>query len=345
MRLRAGLRGAARGFGPAYGAASRVKAAITENRAMRDAPRQIAKLAGISNPFFVVGVPGSLHIIDLCLACVPSDIDVILVSNAMEAWEQRWAAQNLNVRSVVTLGSRLEHGRVLDLLLDHFRAPFGILDYDCFVFNPSYFHRLTSIAPRSMLNALFQFRGPGPGIEFPETFMLFFNSPVVRSLRRRYRASCRQVAYSQLPGGIRKRLAVVGIDATHMPEGYKSIFDTLRLVLALGMAEGHQCNFVERFTASSMPLDQIFHVGAVAYGDDARMAGASRWNLRGAYFWRRALECHEDADLRRRYRAKFGDISASQLLADSQFSRYVKPEFLSFVERVVNRESPPFRSS
>jgi len=300
-------------------------------------------LAGTRNPFFVVGMPGSVHVLDLCLRFVPPDVDVILVSNAMEGWEQRWAATNLGVRSIVTVESGVAHGRVLDLLFDHFHAPFGILDYDCFVMNPSLFHRLMSLRPRAMVNALFRYRSPGLSVVFPETFVLFFNAGVMKSLRTKYGVSCMPVRFGDLSRKIRERLAVLGIDEQHMPEDYKAIFDTLRLIQALGMADGYECDFVSETSADAMPSNEAFHVGAVGQGHHVDVT--SGWNLRGAYFWRRALECCGDDEVRRRYSDKYGNATASQLLVGSRFARRIGVEFRDLVERIVNKKSPPLRGA
>jgi hypothetical protein len=261
----------------------------------------------------------------------------------LDNWEQQWAREHLKAQSTITLGSTVHHGAVLDLLFDQLTQPFGILDYDCFVFDPSLFHRLTPLAPRSLLNALFAYVNPVSGLEVPETFALFFNTSVVRSLRRKYRVSCDLARYSRLSARIRSRLAEIGVDELHPPEDYKRIFDTFRLLLCLGYADGYVCNFVEKFPAQPVPRTDIFHVGGVS-GAIRPNCTPTNWELRGSYFWRRALEAHADEALRRRYSDRYGNLKARQLLADNPGARErFGAEFIDFVERIVHRESPPFQ--
>jgi hypothetical protein len=306
------------------------------------ARRQLPKLSGIVNPFFVVGLPGCLHVADLCFQCIPDGINSVLVSNGLENWEQQWAREHLKAQSTITLGPTVRHGAVLDLLFDHLSQPFGILDYDCFVFDPAFFHRLTPLAPRSLSNALFKYVNPVSGLEVPETFALFFNTPVIRLLRRRYRVSCDEARYSRLSARVRSRLAEIGIDEHHPPEANKRFFDTFRLLLCLGYADGYACSFVGESPAQPVQRRGVFHVGGVGGGIRSNCT-ATNWELRGSYFWRRALEAHPDEALRRRYSGRYGDLTARQLLADNSGARErIGAEFIDFAERIVQRESPPF---
>ena len=303
---------------------------------------QLLKLSGIVNPFFVVGLPGCLHVVDLCFKCIPDGVNSVFVSNGLGNWEQQWAKEHLSAQSTITLGSTLQHGAVIDLLFDQLTQPFGILDYDCFVFDPSLFRRLTPLPPRSLLNALFTYVNPVSRLEVPETFALFFNTSIIRSLRRRYRVSCDVARFPRLSARVRARLAEIGVDELHPPEDYKRFLDTFRLLLCLGYADGYVCNFLEKYPAQPIPRKDIFHVGGVS-GVSRPNCIATNWGLRGSYFWRRALEAHPDEALRRCYSGRYGGLTARQLLADNPGSRErIGAEFIDFAERVVHRESPPF---
>ena len=327
-------------LGPAYVAAGSCGGRIRGSIEIGIARRQLTRLPRLTQPFFIIGIPGSLHIVDLCLHCVPSSTNIILVSNGLDGWEQEWAKDHLRVQSIITLKSKAEHGRVLDLLFDSLAVPFGILDYDCFVFNPSYFARMTCLAPQSLLNALFIYRNPNRDIVIPHTVFLFFNAQAVRMLRRKYRVSCRQVNYAQLSRRVRSRLSTIGIDEFHYPEGQKRYFDTFRLLVCLGYTEGYLCDFLEEFQAASAPGKDLFHVGGASHPNSS----GDPWLLRGSYFWRRALEVHPDDELRRRYLERYGDTTAGQLLADNPGAReLVGPGFFEFVERIVHRETPPYQ--
>jgi len=44
---------------------------------------------------------------------------------------------------------------VIDLLLDNINRPFGIMDYDCFIFDPLIFTRLHDVSEKTLVNAVF----------------------------------------------------------------------------------------------------------------------------------------------------------------------------------------------
>ena len=175
----------------------------------------------ISDPFFIVSIPGSLHIVELCLRFVPASINVVLVANSLDPWEQRWAEENLKVNGILKIKSCVRHGTVLNILFNMINKPFGILDYDCFIFNQTLFSRLITLDRESAGNGLFKYTNPELNLDYPETFALFFNTEIIRKIIKDYQISCNQYHFFQLSNRIRQRLSGIGIDETHYPETFK----------------------------------------------------------------------------------------------------------------------------
>jgi hypothetical protein len=311
--------------------------AFLENIAIELTSKQFLALKDLRQTFFVVGVPGSLHLVELSLRYIPSGFNVVFISNGMDKWEQAWAMKHLGVHSIITIDKLLIHAKVMDLIFDNFSEAFGILDYDCFIFNPSYFSRITSLESNSMLNALFVYKNLILNIEIPETFFLYFNTPIIKSLKQKYHVNCNLYKYPVLSRKVKQQLATIGIDENHYPEHFKNYFDTFRLLLCLGIADGYQVNFIDKFPTVSVPSNEVFHVGGVARPNNIN----SNWQMRGSYLWRRALEVNKDCKLRQRYWEKFGDISAKELLVKYPgYKEKIGLDFIDFVEKIVFRESP-----
>jgi hypothetical protein len=319
-----------------YRAVKNVVYSVTTSNAKRDASGKFRHLSGLDRPYFVIGIPGSLHLLQLCLRYVPADNDVVLVSNGLDAWERDWASRQLtNVRSVISIGKMLRHGDLLDLIIRNYRQPFGILDYDCLVFDPALLRALGDIDSMSMFNAAYAYTNRTLNIQFPETFFLFLNGPLLLGLEEKYRVSSDIYAARSVPASVWKRLATIGIDRQHFPEEHKQYFDTLRLLVALGYADGYKGNFVEQIPAIPRPNHRLFHAGGAAYPGFPM----DEWGTAGVYLWRRALDENPDAELKERYRAKYGGYGADEVLrASSRFVQSIGKDVFDFIDRTIDRQ-------
>lgn len=306
----------------------RIRTFSARARALRTFP----DLSALNNPYFIVGIPGSLHVVELCLKFVPSDVDIVLVANGLDAWELGWAREHLKVKTTVVIERMLDHGDVLDLLFDQYPRPFGILDYDCFVLDPAYFYKMQALDPKTLANGLFVHKNEQLNLEFPETFMLFFNSEVIRQIRRTYRVKSVHYNYLCLAPAVKRRLKTVGVDQAHHPEAYKDYFDTLRLIYSLGYADGYRCNFPEKLAPISKPGYKVYHVGGISFPGLPK----TKWGTRGVYLWRRLLEVHPDAELRERYWRRYGSFSADDLLKlNAGLVEKIGSEYFDFVETAL----------
>lgn len=310
---------------------------IEQNLIIKKAEKQFHTLPELSNPFFIIGISGALHIMELSKKYIPKNIDTVLVLNGMDEWEQNWARMHFSCKAVITLDNQkmLPHSKVLDLLFDNYYAPFGILDYDCFVFNPDCFARMQDIKSNHILNSIFFHESPILG-RVPQTFFLFFNSNLIRALKKEYKVSCDITDYrKKIHSKIRVKLSEIGLDQNHYPENIKDYFDTLILLISLGHANSYYCNYFDHYKKGPSKSADLFHVGGVANPNTTY----GWWGVRGSYFWWRALEECQDIALQAHYYQKFGQRHSSTIFDPfPKFKNEVSQEFFDFVDRIVQKE-------
>jgi hypothetical protein len=232
----------------------------------------------------------------------------------------------------------ITHGQILDILFDGLSRPFGILDYDCFIFDTTYYERMQKLTQKSMMNTLLAYQNPIINIQIPETMFIYFNTSIINYLRKKYTVNCRIAKYSKLSERVKNQLSLIGIDEYHYPENYKNYFDTLRLISSLGISEDLNINCLNEISNSLLSSPGFFHVGGVALPEIINDV----WQLKGSYFWRRVLEENKDIEIRRLYLKKYGDISPSDLLKKCpEISETISLEFFDRIESIISNN--PFR--
>jgi hypothetical protein len=267
---------------------------------------QIRRLEKIVNPIFIIGIKGSLHIIDLCLKFIPNRVNVILILAGMDEWEIDWAKKHLCVSGYIVLDKQLKHGAILDLLFKCRKSNFGIMDYDLFISNPIYFDLMRSINSNSIGNVLFMYEDPNLHVKIPQTFFMFFNALMVRSIMQRFDVSCSVAKYEELSQRVKSKLQSINFDGRNMPEGNfgKDYFDTFRLISLLGLADGYEFNWVNDSIESGLNESGVFHVSGISNPAEVK----NRWRRRGSFFWQRSLALHPDLNLRTHYQQLFPNL-------------------------------------
>ncbi|HAF61804.1 MAG TPA: hypothetical protein DCK95_05715 [Anaerolineaceae bacterium] len=296
------------------------------------AKKQGKNLDDIYKPFFITAIPGSLHIIDLCLRFIPASQSVVLVSNGISDWEYQWALDHLAVDSNIRFKRMLRHADVIDFLFNNLDKPFGIIDYDCFVMKPLIFEKISAVKPGYLANAFFNYENPVIGLEIPETFLLFFNTPLMKVVQEKYHINSQRKKLKQLSRPIKKELLKIGINEENYPELHKNFFDTLRLWFCLGIADGYAINYIDKLTNFFEPSGVINHVGGSSYNNKSN----NIWDMRGTYFWRRALESCGQKDIQEYYWKKFGELKSHNVLEmNPQLASQFSEEFLDFTNKIV----------
>lgn len=265
---------------------------------------------------------------------VPSNINIVFIFNGLENWEKAWVQKHYSGLRSVVLKSRLLHGQVIDLLIDHFQKPFGLIDSDCFVFNSRLYEEMQEISNDTLVNALFLFRNEEINLETPQTYFLYFNPKPIVKIKSNYRVNSNPYKYEKLSRNIKKQISKIGIDATHYPESFKNLFDTLRLILCLGLSEGYKINYLRDYHGFPEPNEEVYHVGAVYCNDNVRRLSL----FRGSFFWRLCLDRSNDQELVDYYHDKYGSVTAQDLIIKNpEFAGYTSTKnFVEFVEKIVD---------
>jgi thiol-disulfide isomerase/thioredoxin len=310
---------------------------IKQTEASFSASKQLKALADTTeNPFFVIVMPDSLHILRVFMLYAPETVHFVLILNGLNQWETDWLHSRYPGFREIVLKATLKHGRVIDLLIDHFKKPFGMIDSDCFVFNPGYFEQAKVLEEKTLLNAFFCLKNDELDLEIPQTYFLFFNAPIIAEVKKKYRVDSKLYKYKDLRRSIRKSLSVLGIDSEHLPEPATKLIDTIRVVLLLGMIEGYRVNFIKRFPTFSQPNPDMYHIGAVFFNNNNK-----RYSFyKGSYFWRVSLEKCGDQELIDYYHAKHGYISSQDLLmSNPEFASFTSTKmFVEFVDHILNKQ-------
>jgi hypothetical protein len=285
----------------------------------------------------MVIMPGSLHIAQVACQCVPADVRLVAMLNGTDDWEDHWARAHLKGAWLLKARFMYRHHTLLNLLLREIPQPFGVIDFDCFVFRADYLRGIESIGPKTSAQVFFANYDELLDLWIPETFLLTLNQPILAELMARYRVGADQIEWDDLPGAVRQRLATLGIGRNQLPENYKSAIDTLRVLLLLAVADGYPLEMITRHSVQKYVTDDVFHIGSSSNPQINLQLNAD-WALWGSYFWVRRLELIEDRELRDRYRARFGIGDSESVL--SRFSERPEPQILDFMDRLAAGKLP-----
>jgi hypothetical protein len=255
------------------------------------AARHAAADGGAGGCFYMIVMPGTLHFLLPSLALLPRDFRIVLVGNGASRWEKGVVTRrfpHLPYCPLLTLpATSLMHGDVITLLLNVNAENFGLIDHDCFVFDRRILESLAP-GPADCLTALYGGVSATTGIAYPETYLLFLHTAVLRELMARYHVDAR--IYRQAPRALRAVVARIGLVEGVFIKDYAKFFDTLHLLLALGMSEGRSVRFLQRFDS-----DAVAHLGGTSWKTSETK------ELIDCYVDWRFLDLAGDDELRRRY--------------------------------------------
>ena len=286
--------------------------------------------------FYVIVMPGTLHFLLPCLALLPRDLRVALIGNGEAAWERRLVQQRhpeLPFCSLARLpATSVTHGDVITLLLRESAGNFGLVDHDCFVFDPRIFASLEP-GPRDCLTAIYGGVSALTGLPYPETYLLFLNAAVLKALMARYHVDAR--IYRRAPPSLTGTLERVGLRDGVFVKDHANFFDTLHLLLVAAIADGSACRFVQGFGK-----DAIAHVGGTSW------KASETKELIDCYADWRFLDFIDDDDVRRRYRYRTRPFQSA---ADVRAAIPMTPEAfatVAWIDTLVDRlAASPARSA
>lgn len=282
---------------------------------------------------FIVAIHGSLHLLQICLHYIPTDIQVIVIANNLTNMERTWISQNLRVSKTVNIPRALTHGAILDILIFAIKDSFCTIDYDCFVLDDSLWENMFTIDEKTQCNVYFSEFNPDLNMDIPHTCLLMVNTEIYRRLIRKYKTGCNQVkGYDLLSTRVKQKLKEVGVDKNNLPEKQKVILDTLKTLQMLGVAENYAIDYRTHLQNTWKDGQKIFHVGGTSYWHFSQ----SVETLQGGYFWYRALELQPDLNLRIYYENEFPVIKTEPFLRKkSKSTEGLQEGFISFCDQII----------
>lgn len=288
----------------------------------------VNKLNTFSNkkPVFIIAMPGSLHILDLCLSFLPKQANIILILNGLCRWEETWVSHNLNCEWIIRTNWVLDHPTIINKLFENIDYPFGIMDYDCFLINSDAYQQFVSVIHESLGNALFYQKLDHLKIFLPHTHALFFNTVRVKSIFKNYDIDARRIEYDQLPKKSQTVLQKIGVNTACLPEEDFN-FDTLKVMILLGIANKIEFN---RISNPDQPI--ALHIGCITNPENH----SNRWSQRASYFWQLVLHNHKDKKLKCFYLDKYLNLpDLSKLKKSLENDEFTSPDFFNKVERIL----------
>ncbi|MGH9464452.1 MAG: hypothetical protein ACRD0X_02315 [Thermoanaerobaculia bacterium] len=203
----------------------------------------------LAGGFFVIAPPRSWELLRPCLQLLRERVPVCVVGNGAGRDERARfsrAFPEIPRCELPTLpGALWSHGSALNLLLREVTAPFGIVDHDCYVFGDELLAGL-GCGERELTLAVdlpgFFTWNERAGLRLPRTHWLFLNAPLLRDLMRRHEMGCEKA--ERTPLRVASLLATVGFGDRNFPPPHLPFYDTLHLLLAVGLAEGHTVRYL-----------------------------------------------------------------------------------------------------
>lgn len=241
--------------------------------------------------WYVIVMPRVLHFLLPCLALLRGRVPLVLIANGAREWELELLRRRLPEAPLFRLrhlpGTSVEHGDVITLLLEHHRGPFGLVDHDCYLFEPGLLATMRPGAGECMV-ALFADRHPHLGFELPLTHLLALNAEPLRALMHEFGVGASMAR--RAPASVRPALDRLGLRPGHFFKPYHRFFDTLHLLLALALDRGWRVRVPQ-----SHAERPVVHIGGTSIGSHHTK------NLFALYVHLRFLELLGDAAVQRRY--------------------------------------------
>lgn len=278
--------------------------------------RQLQRLEQKKNTFFVILMPASIHVAIKSIELIEDSYNIVAIGNGLCDKEKQWLRVNKPNLQFVFIGEKLFHHQVLNAIFKNWEKNFGILDYDCFVFDKNYADEMIQLKEDQALASPFFLVNEGLNITIPETFFLFFNRKAIDRVMRSYKIDCRIYNWSMLNNKVKATIAEMGISESDMPERQKEYFDTLKLIFLLCLAEKYHFKFVKKYTDTHGDLNHVYHVGSISKPHVI----TTEYSFRGSFFWVKLLEALHDDVLRQISVTRFGSLSSVQMQA--KYSEY-----------------------
>jgi hypothetical protein len=218
-------------------------------------------------PIFLVVTRDLVHMAPLAVATRHPDFAPVFVGNGISPEDESWLATMCPDTPVISLkaslatgnpASMLDHGAVLQYLLELVPGTFCIQDPDCFIIQKTFFETIALDEKHEYAVGPFVRIAPNEVMpRMPQTFFLMLNAPLFRELRREYGLSAR---VTRIPDSrLVPLLAAGGFPPGHYPHQVKGYFDTLHMFWIAAEQLGR------RFTVIPGAEETVCHIGGTSY--------------------------------------------------------------------------------
>lgn len=292
----------------------------------------LSKIQQKQNLFFMVVMKGGLHLAKLSIERFPYKNNIILICNGATKEEVAWAEKEIEVYKVIRSKHAVKHHQALDSIFKIWKLNFGIIDYDCFVYDQSVIDKMMSIDSKTLASSVFYTDNNLYRIKIPETFLMFFNYEVAVKVMNKYNISAKIYPIANLSEKVRLKINELGFSYNIMPEQQKKYFDTIRLLILLSYAEGYHIKCIKNNYNSKYLA--AYHIGSVAKPNVV----SDLYSLKGSYFWRLALERSQYKTLKEIGYQNFGSITSQHLLEKySEIAKKIDSDFFDICDILLNK--------
>ena len=255
-------------------------------------------------PVYIVVTPHLLHLAPIAARNHGRSFLPIFIGNGLSIEDRTWLKSVCPEVSILPLraslgknpDSLIEHGVVIDYLAQTESGFFCIQDADCFVTHVNFWDRVSLDLEKEYAVGPFTRKPSGDQREFPETFLLGLNAPLLTSLRKSY--GIRSGTTSSTPNRRAQTLLTnAGYPPGNVLESLKDYWDTLQQYWIAATHLGYKYRHLEGEDSD------VFHIGGTSYlfnrFDD--LAHWDYWPLAVHYFHLRLLEFPACKPIRNRF--------------------------------------------
>lgn len=251
--------------------------------------------------YYLIVMPDALHLLLPCIELLQV-LNLAFIINGAGGLDAGFLLLKYphipQFRLTLLPGSSLRHGEVIDLLFSTNPHNFGIIDHDLFIFRPQALQDIR-LDDHAALAYLYSHINPKTGLLFPTTHLMFFNTPLLKSLMNRYGLSALR-SYN-IPASIEAQINSLGLGYDNLPKGWVDFYDTMHLMIAMAHYEGYG------FQKIGLANQKAVHIGQTTYG-----------LKRMAYLWlyARLLELPCNREIKPRYWPKLIPFADKEELLD-----------------------------
>jgi len=222
------------------------------------------KLRDKKNIFYVILVPNTLHAFNKFKKLIPEDLNIIIIDNGLKKYEKKQLHTKFPIFKFSS-GQMIPHGTILDIFFDNSKKNFGIIDFDCFIFDTQYYSQIIHIENNALVNSFFS----DNQLKFktPRTHFMFFNTKNFNKIRNKHNLSC--------------------------CKDYPNNFDTMQKIFKKNHETyKHKINFLP------YKKQDLIHIGGLASNINNPKGN---YHLQGTYLWVKLLEMEQNPILKRKY--------------------------------------------